>query len=158
MKSILIQPIGYVVNKLGERDYNDWRDTESQIIISKEYQDALYRLEEFSHIEVLFYLHDLDEPFETRTHPTGNTEYPLVGAFATRTPNRPSKIALTTCRLNSVEENKLRVKGLDAFDGSPVLDIKPYTGKPLIEIIQPNWLIELNKKNIKWKLSASDRE
>ena len=146
MEQIPVQPIGYVKNGLARRRYNEWRETSSEIIINEEYQDALYRLNEFSHIEVLFYLHEMDRPFKTRIHPTGNSEYPEMGAFATRTPNRPSKIALTTCRLLSIEENKLRVKELDAFDGSPVLDIKPYTKKPLSEVRTPDWLNDLNNK------------
>ncbi len=127
MKQIQVQPIGYVKNGLGKRRYNEWSETDSEIIISEQYQDALYRLDEYSHIEVLFYLHEMNRSFGTLIHPTGNSEYPEMGAFATRTPNRPSKIALTTCRLLSIEENKLRVNELDAFDGSLVLDIKPYT-------------------------------
>ena len=146
LNPIPIQPIGVVENSLGRRHYNQWRETEATIIISEEYQDALYRLEEFSHIEVLFYLHEMDNEFKTRIHPTGNPEYPLVGAFATRTPNRPSRIGLTKCMLLSVDGNRLRVRGLDAFDGSPVLDIKPYTGKPISDVRQPDWLRMLNEK------------
>ena len=106
---VLVQPIGYVENSLGRRHYNQWGETESVLVISEEYQDALYRLDEFSHIEVLFHLHEMNEPFKTRIHPTGNPEYPAMGAFATRTPNRPSKIGLTTCRLLSIEGNRLIV-------------------------------------------------
>jgi len=139
---IPIQPVGYVYNSLGRRPYNEWRDTESVIIISEEYQDALYRLDEYSHIEVLFYLHEMDRLFVTRIHPTGNPEYPLMGAFATRTPNRPSRIALSTCRLLGVEGNRLRVRDLDAYDGSPVLDVKPYSGKPVEGVRVPQWILE----------------
>ena len=146
LNTINIQPIGIVENSLGRRHYDQWRETKSTIIISEEYQDALYRLEEFSHIEVLFYLHEMDQSFKTQIHPTGNPEYPLVGAFATRTPNRPGKIGLTKCRLLNIEGNKVRVKGLDAFNGSPVLDIKPYTGKPISDVKQPDWLKKLNEK------------
>ena len=102
LNPILVQPIGYVKNDLGKRRYDEWQETESTIIISEEYQDVLYRIEEFSHIEVLFYIHKINEKFQTRIHPTGNPKYPLIGAFATRTPNRPSRIGLTTCKLLSV--------------------------------------------------------
>ena len=136
----MIQPIGYVKNSLGRRPYNKWRDTESELIISEEYQEALYRLDEFSHIAVIFYLHEMDRKFRTKIHPTGNLEYPLMGAFATRTPNRPSRIALTTCKMLSVEGNVLRVKGLDAYDGSPILDIKPYYGKPVEDLKVRQWI------------------
>ena len=143
MEPVMAQPIGYVKNKLGRRPYNEWRDTESEIIVSEEYQDALYRLGEFSHIEILFYLHEMDREFNTRIHPTGNLEYPLIGAFATRTPNRPSRIALTTCKLLSVKGNVLSVKGLDAYDGSPVLDIKPYSGKHVDNLVMPQWIQDI---------------
>jgi tRNA-Thr(GGU) m(6)t(6)A37 methyltransferase TsaA len=146
MKKISIQPIGVVRNCLGKRHYNEWRDTESQIIISEEYQDALYRLDEYSHIEVIFYVHNMNRPFVTRIHPTGNPEYPLMGAFATRTPNRPSKIGLTTCRLLSIEGNVLHVRGLDAYEGSPVLDIKSISWREDDDIKVPQWVNHLKQK------------
>lgn len=88
----------------------------------------------------------MNRPFRTRIHPTGNSEYPEMGAFATRTPNRPSKIALTTCRLVSIDGNVLHVRGLDAFNGSPVLDIKSYSGKIVEDIKVPAWINDLNEK------------
>ena len=149
MEPLMLQPIGYIKNSLRRRPYNEWQDTESEIIISEEYQDALYRLDEFSHIEVLFYLHEINREFNTRIHPTGNPDYPLMGAFATRTPNRPNRIALTTCKLLFVKRNVLRVKGLDAYDGSPVLDIKPHSGKHVENLIMPQWIKDLRKSAIK---------
>ena len=150
LDTIPIQPIGIVRNQLGKRNYNQWKNTESYIIIMPEYQDALYRLNEYSHIEVIFYLHEMNHPFKTRIHPTGNPEYPLMGAFGTRTPNRPSKIALTTCKLLDIKENILRVKGLDAYNGSPVLDIKSVSTRKIIDIQTPQWLKTLHK-NMKIK-------
>jgi len=147
LKPVQIQPIGYVRNSLGRRSYNRWKDTESEIVISEEYQDALYRLDEYSHIEVLFYLHEMNRPFTTRIHPTGNPNYPLMGAFATRTPNRPSRIALTTCKLIAIEGNMLKVRGLDAFDGSPVLDIKSYSGKTAEDLRVPPWIEDMRKNS-----------
>lgn len=69
----------------------------------------------------------------------------MVGAFATRTPNRPSKIALITCRLLSIDGNRLKVEGLDAYDGSPVLDIKPHFGTRSEEATVPGWVVNLNQ-------------
>jgi tRNA-Thr(GGU) m(6)t(6)A37 methyltransferase TsaA len=140
LESILVQPIGFVKNSLGRRPYDKWRDTESEIVLSVEYQDALYRLDEFSHIEVIFHLNEMNESFVTRTHPRGDPEIPERGVFATRTPNRPSRLGLTTCRLLSIDGNRLKVKGLDAYDGSPVLDIKPYMGKTVEEVKVPEWV------------------
>lgn len=147
MEPLMLKPIGYVKNSLGRKPYNEWHDTESEIIISEEYQDALYRLNEFSHIEVIFYLHEMEKEFRTRIHPTGNPEYPLIGAFATRTPNRPNKIALTTCKLLCVEGNVLRVKGLDAYCDSPVIDIKPYSGKHIKDLKVPQWVQDIREKS-----------
>jgi tRNA-Thr(GGU) m(6)t(6)A37 methyltransferase TsaA len=146
LNPVSVQPIGIVRNGLGRRSYNEWRDTESEIVIIEEYQEALYRLDEFSHIDVLFYLHEMNRDFRSKIHPTGNPDYPLMGAFATRTPNRPSRIALTTCRLLSINGNVLRVRGLDAYDGSPVIDIKPYTGKTIENVRLPEWLKKLKNK------------
>ena len=147
LNPVSVQPIGIVRNGLGRRSYNEWRDTESEIVIIEDYQEALYRLDEFSHVDVLFYLHEMNRDFRSKIHPTGNPDYPLMGAFATRTPNRPSRIALTTCRLLSVNGDVLRVRGLDAYDGSPVIDIKPYTGKTIENVRLPEWLKKLKKKN-----------
>jgi tRNA (adenine37-N6)-methyltransferase len=146
LEPILVQPIGRVQNNLGHRPYNKWMEVESEIVISEEYQDALYRLDEYSHIDVIFYLHERDRPFVARIHPTGNPEYPLMGAFATRTPNRPSKVALTTCKLLWMDGNVLRVRGLDAYDGSPVLDVKPHLGLMCDEIRVPSWVIDLKQR------------
>jgi len=146
LNPVSVQPIGIVRNGLGRRSYNEWRDTESEIVIIEDYQEALYRLDEFSHVDVLFYLHEMNRDFRSKIHPTGNPDYPLMGAFATRTPNRPSRIALTTCRLLSVNGDVLRVRGLDAYDGSPVIDIKPYTGKTIENVRLPEWLKKLKNK------------
>jgi tRNA-Thr(GGU) m(6)t(6)A37 methyltransferase TsaA len=118
LNPVLVQPIGIVRNSLGRRSFNEWEETESEIVVSEEYKEALFRLDEFSHVEVLFYLHEMDKDFRNKIHPTGNPVYPLMGAFATRTPNRPSRIALTTSKLLNIEGTVLRVNSLDAYDGS----------------------------------------
>jgi tRNA-Thr(GGU) m(6)t(6)A37 methyltransferase TsaA len=146
IKGITLKPIGIVKNNLGKRKFDNWQNTESIIEINKNYQKALYRLDDFSHINVIFYLHQFDEEFEVITHPTGNPKYPLVGAFATRTPNRPNRIGLTTCELIEIKGNVLKVKGLDAFDGSPVIDIKPYAGKNIENFKIPQWINDVSRE------------
>ena len=144
-----IKQIGYVRNQAGRRRYDGWEDVVSEIVIDPKYMEALYRVEEFSHIYILFYFHKMDRPFRMKIHPTGNPEYPLMGAFATRTPNRPSRIGLTICKLLSRKDNVLIVKGLDAFDGSPILDIKPFTSAPREnEVTFPDWIMKLRKAKI----------
>jgi len=86
--------------------------TSSRVFFSEEYQDALYRLNEYSQIEVLFYLHEMNRYFKTRTHPTDNPEHPKMRAFATRTPNRPSKIALTLADCRASMETCYRLRAL----------------------------------------------
>jgi tRNA-Thr(GGU) m(6)t(6)A37 methyltransferase TsaA len=146
MGPVKVQPIGYVKNCLDRRSYNQWKGTESEIIISEEYQDALYKLDEFNYIYVVFYLHELNRPFITRVHPTGNPDYPLIGAFSTRTPNRPSRIGLTLCKLLCIHDNVLKVWELDAHDGSPVLDIKPFFGTYVDDVQVPKWQDELSSR------------
>jgi tRNA-Thr(GGU) m(6)t(6)A37 methyltransferase TsaA len=146
LEPIIVRPIGFVSNNVGRRSYNKWRDIESEIIIFEEYQEALYGLDEFSHIEVIFYLHEMKEKFKIKTHPTGDPEYPLMGAFATRTPNRPNRIALSTCKLQEINGNVIKVKGLDAYDGSPVIDIKPYSEKVIKNLKVPQWILSIRKK------------
>jgi tRNA-Thr(GGU) m(6)t(6)A37 methyltransferase TsaA len=146
---IKIKPIGIVRNTAGEEPYDGWKNVVSHIIIDTEYKEALCRLEDFSHIYVLFYLNQMHEKFQSLTNPTGNTEFPLVGAFATRTPNRPSKIGLTICELLGVDYNVIEVKGLDAFDNTPVLDIKPYFPIKVEKVNVPDWIIKINESRTK---------
>jgi tRNA-Thr(GGU) m(6)t(6)A37 methyltransferase TsaA len=147
MKSIKIKPIGVVRNKAGRRRHDEWGDVISEIVIDPEYTEALYRIDEFSHIYVLYYAHKVEERFVMKIHPTRNPLYPLVGAFATRTQNRPNPIALTICELISKRENVLVIKGLDALDSSPVIDIKPYSPRYGVDGVRlPDWMTKLMKK------------
>jgi tRNA-Thr(GGU) m(6)t(6)A37 methyltransferase TsaA len=102
----------------------------SEIVLDGSLTEALDGLEQFSHIIVLFWLHRITES-ETplKIHPMRRAEIPLTGLFATRTPNRPNRIGVTIVKLLERKGNILKVKGLDALDGSPVLDIKPYIPK-----------------------------
>jgi tRNA-Thr(GGU) m(6)t(6)A37 methyltransferase TsaA len=139
-----MKAIGIVRTDAGRRRYDGLREVVSEVIIDSECEEALDGLEDFSHIYVLFYLHEVDRPFKTKIHPTGNPELPLVGAFATRTPNRPNPIAQSLVKLLSRKGNILTVEGLDAFDGSPVLDIKPFTYCPRgDEVKVPDWIEKL---------------
>jgi len=99
-----------------------------RIEIVEKYHDALLGLEQFSHILVFCWYHKNDRPERRNTlqvHPRGDRKNPLTGVFATRSPVRPNLIAMTICRLISIEGNVIRVDEIDAFDGTPVIDIKP---------------------------------
>ncbi len=105
----------------------DWDNVVSRIEIDPGLTEALDNLDEFSHIIVLYWMDRLaPEPQPLKVHPRRNPSLPLVGLFATRAPKRPNPIGKTTVRLRKRERNILTVSGLDAIDGTPVIDIKPY--------------------------------
>jgi tRNA-Thr(GGU) m(6)t(6)A37 methyltransferase TsaA len=124
---IQLQPIGVVHNSVTQahRDTR-WNEIESEIIIDNEWRDALDGLAEFSHIWVIFYLDRVNAPDSLRVHPMQRDDFPLVGRFATRAPSRPNPIGICAIELLDVRDTVLRVRGLDALDGTPVLDLKPY--------------------------------
>ena len=129
LPSMTLKVIGIVRNEVKERppaDFN-WAETISEIVIDTSLTEALDGLEGFSHLIVLYWMHRLT-PGEVplKIHPKGKPELPLTGLFATRTPNRPNPIGKTTVSLLQRRGNIFRVKGLDALDGTPVIDIKPY--------------------------------
>lgn len=104
------------------------KDKKTTIEIQGEYKNALLGLDGFSHIHVLYWLNKNDTPEKRkifRVHPRGNTKKPLQGVFATRSPVRPNPIAISTCGLIAVKGNIVFIEEIDAFDGSPVIDIKP---------------------------------
>lgn len=105
------------------------RDNRVFVAVEPAYAQALDGIEDFSQIWVIYWFHGNDTPEGRRTlkvHPRGNPANPLTGVFATRSPRRPNLLALQSCRLVRREGNRLEVQGLDAWDGSPVVDIKPY--------------------------------
>jgi tRNA-Thr(GGU) m(6)t(6)A37 methyltransferase TsaA len=109
--------------------------------------DALLSLDQFSHVEVLYFFDQVPEFKIERgaRHPRGNTEWPLVGIFAQRGKNRPNRLGATIARIEQVNGLTLHVSGLDAVDGTPVLDLKPYMNEfgPRGPIRQPDWASEL---------------
>ena len=112
------------------------------------YRDALKGLDGFSHVHVLYWFDRNDTPEKRsilQVHPRGNKKNPLTGVFACRAPVRPNLIALSLCKILSIQNEIITVDKIDAFDGSPILDIKPYI--PSIDdehngIILPDWLKE----------------
>ena len=125
-----LKAIGIVRNEVKEKPPNVrdwWAEVVSEIVVDDSLTEALNGLEEFSHIIVLYWMHRLTgSEVPLKVHPRGNQELPLLGLFAVRTPNRPNRIGKATVRLLQRRGNILKVKGLDALDGSPVIDIKPY--------------------------------
>jgi tRNA (adenine37-N6)-methyltransferase len=106
-------------------------------------EEALAGLDDFSHLEVVYHFDRVpEERIETGArHPRGNTDWPKVGIFAQRGKNRPNRIGVSRCRLLRVDGLEVHVEGLDAVDGTPVLDIKPYMTEfgPQGATRQPEW-------------------
>lgn len=123
-----VNPIGVVKSPVKEGVDNDWGDVISEIYIFKEFTDGLKGIEEFSNIIVIFYMDKstFDRDRDIRRKPQGRDDMPEVGIFAQRAKHRPNPIGITNVRLLSVNENILKVQGLDAIDKTPILDIKPH--------------------------------
>jgi tRNA-Thr(GGU) m(6)t(6)A37 methyltransferase TsaA len=128
LKKITLRAIGAVHNPVREGKQK-WAQVTSEIELLPEHAERLDGIEGFSHIQVIFCLDRVSryERQMKKFHPQDREDLPLVGAFATRSQRRPNPIGLTTARLLGRNENILLVKGLDALDGTPVLDIKPYS-------------------------------
>lgn len=146
---MVIEPIGHVKCPRDEPLDDDWGEVVSEIVLddSRFTPDAVAGLDGFSHLEVVYLFH-LVEPESIETgarHPRGNPAWPKVGIFAQRGKNRPNRIGVSRCRLIAVHGTHFTVRGLDAIDGSPVLDIKPYMVEfaPRGEVRQPTWSHEL---------------
>lgn len=119
-KTFTVHPIGHV-EKSGDR---------TLIVLGKKYQSGLMGLEGFSHVQVFWWFDKNDTPEKRsilQVHPRGNPQNPLTGVFATRSPFRPNLIALSLCKIVAVKDNVVEVEQIDAFGGTPVLDLKPYT-------------------------------
>lgn len=143
--NMTLEPVGVVNNEFERKPPGGWREVVSQIIIDDRWTPALEGLEDFSHIIVLFWLNRVRDGVLLHVHPQGRHDMPTVGLFATRTPMRPNPIGLRVVQLVSREASVLNVRGLDAFNGSPVLDVKPYLprGDCVTKTRIPAWLERL---------------
>lgn len=143
-------PIGVVRNERVEPIDDDWDRVDSVIQLDLDVLDASATdgLRSFSHVEVVFAFDRVDPAAVERgsRHPRGNQDWPAVGILAQRGKDRPNRIGTTTCELMAVRPGGLvEVRGLDAIDGTPVLDIKPYMAEfgPRGDVLQPAWSSEL---------------
>jgi len=129
MGKIALKVIGRVRNSIREVKRDGWEGLVSEIMIHPEYEEALEGLAGYSHLYVLFWLNRLPKssPKMKKVHPKSRPDLPLVGIFATRTQYRPNPIGLTLVELVGLRKNVLKVRGLDALDGTPVIDIKPFS-------------------------------
>jgi tRNA-Thr(GGU) m(6)t(6)A37 methyltransferase TsaA len=129
LNEITFKPIGQVhnhVNKSMDASF-DWSVVESEIVLDEKYAAYTSGLENYSHLLVIFWMHKpRKKQLVPLVHPLGDRNRPLTGLFASRSPHRPNPAGLKLSTLLSVNGNIIRVKGLDAINGSPVVDIKPY--------------------------------
>lgn len=117
VKQFIVHPIGYVREAEGR----------TVIVVEKKYEPALLGVDELSQIWVLWWFDRNDTPQKRsilQVHPRGNPDNPIRGVFATHSPVRPNLIAMTRCKVVSVRENVVEIESIDAFPGTPVLDIK----------------------------------
>ena len=122
--NINMEPIGYVENEYHELKYNEeMYQSISKIIIYDEFKDGLYKVTDFDRLEIIYYFDKFDQYELIQKRRIDGVK---AGVFASRTPRRPNGIGITTVKLEKFVDNVLYVKGLDALDKTPVLDIKPY--------------------------------
>lgn len=145
---IHLDPIGLVVGGRADAIDDDWGMVQAVIEVDSRFPaDATAGLDEFSHIDVVFVFHGVDPErvHTTARHPRNRSDWPAVGIFAQRAKARPNRLGLTTCELLQVDGRRLTVRGLDAIDGSPVVDIKPTMREflPRRPLRQPPWSSEL---------------
>jgi tRNA (adenine37-N6)-methyltransferase len=143
-----VHAIGFVASTRAEAIDDDWGDIEATITLTPAYGPAALRgLAEFSHLEVIFVFDQVDAAaVQTGSRvPRGNPAWPEVGIFAQRAKFRPNRLGLATCEILDVAGTVVRVRGLDAIDGTPVLDLKPYMKEfgPGTPVTQPAWSHEL---------------
>lgn len=155
MSAIVMVPIGTVSSPRTDSSDDYWGAVESVITIDSAVlsDEALLGLEAFSHVEVVYHFHRVaGEKIETGArHPRGRSDWPRVGILAQRGKARPNLIGVSRCRVLAVEGRTLRVRGLDAIDGTPVLDIKPYMVEfgPIGDLRQPAWAGEIMRDYFK---------
>jgi tRNA-Thr(GGU) m(6)t(6)A37 methyltransferase TsaA len=145
---ITLTPIGYVSSSRDDLSDDGWDAIEARIDLCADFgPEALDGLEAFSHIEVVYFFNRVAEDQIERgaRHPRGNLAWPKAGIFAQRGKNRPNRLGVSVARLTRREGCRLTVQGLDAINGTPVLDIKPVMREflPRGEIRQPEWTREL---------------
>ena len=132
-----IEPIGYVDSPHfqpgaasgDKRKDVGWKVTDANVILKDEYADGLDDIKEHKHLLIIYWAHRSSDDKRNRVkiHPQRREDLPLTGVFSTCSPSRPNSVLITVVQFVERQANVLTVKGLDALDGSPVIDIKPYT-------------------------------
>ena len=149
LTKLTVTPIGVVRSSVDQPIDCAWGEVVARIELDSPRftAESLIGLQDFSHVEIVFAFDrvaEWDIHYAAR-HPRGRADWPKVGIFAQRGKDRPNRIGVTVCRLLSVKGITLQVQGLDAIDGTPVLDIKPYVSEfgPRGAVREPAWVREL---------------
>ena len=147
----VVRSIAYIRNERSEALDDNWDEVVSTVELAQDVpSEALQGLEDFSHVEIIFYADWAEDvpPGTWHRHPRGNAEWPDVGVFAQRNKDRPNRILLTTVAIDSLDERSITVRGLDGIDGTPVLDIKPVFrwSVPRGELRVPPWSEQLGER------------
>ena len=149
VQKLTLEPLGVVVGGRALPDDDDWGRVEALLRLDPAVlgPDATAGLAEFSHLEVVFVFHRAEESSVVRgaRHPRGRTDWPEAGILAQRGKDRPNHLGVSRCRLLRVDGLDLHVAGLDAIDGTPVVDVKPWMAEfaPIGATRQPAWATEL---------------
>ncbi|MGF1595813.1 MAG: TrmO family methyltransferase [Acidimicrobiales bacterium] len=149
VRSFEVVPVGVVEGGRIDAIDDDWGAVESDIVLDGAQfgPEVVAGLDEFSHLDVVFVFDRVDPTTINlgARHPRNRGDWPLVGIFAQRAKARPNRLGVTTCELVAVDGLRLRVRGLDAIEGSPVLDVKPHVIEfgPRSPVRQPAWIGEL---------------
>ena len=147
---IELHPIAFVNSSRKIMEDDNWGNVISEIVLTDEYtEESLQGIESFSHVEIVFYFDKVSdsEINVNARHPRNNPQFPLVGIYAQRGKNRPNKIGLCIAKIIERKGKRLIVKGLDAIDNTPILDIKPVMNEflPTEKVCQPQWATDLMK-------------
>ena len=123
---IQLKPIGKAKNAVKKPALAGWKNLITRIVVDKRYTKGLDGIEDYSHVIIVYWM-EKEKECHLKHHPQGRADVPYGGIFACRCPQRPNRIAISTVKLLSRKKNSIKVTGLDILDGTPILDIKPYT-------------------------------
>ncbi len=147
MDSLTLHPIGIIHNSVTEPVDENWSKVVSEIHLEAEFAEGLKGLEDWSHLIVIYVMHqaNFDPQMDLVRRPRGMADMPELGIFAQRARHRPNLIGITAVKLVSVENGIVKVRGLDAIDNTPVLDIKPYAPvyDGVMNPLVPAWFMRL---------------
>ena len=142
--------IGVIYNGVKEPIDEGWGHIESEIVLDEAFANGLDGIEAFSHILVLYWMHRAAEaePVRMRRRPQGRSDMPEVGIFAQRARHRPNPIGVMAVQLLRRDKNRLVVRGLDAINGTPVVDVKPYVSQfdAVDSPTAPAWMSQLMER------------